>query len=240
MPGRRDSSPSVPCSVVLELRLDSGFATDTCHPCRRLLGSDDTTTSPAHLRAAAVCSPGRRYFYWTLFSTKHTIIVYLWLYYILIVQGDRRSFRQSGPRQPETTTPIVSPIFPLGGSRPPTFQLPAADIPSSSTRPMFQPTFDMTTEDQVGSDQMEFSDVLATLDAPQQAEGVGSSPLTRTMVWTQPTQPQGIATPAAGGGTPAGRGTLAGGGTPGCCRLVAGGHGDTASRPARTVGGQGT
>jgi hypothetical protein len=26
----------------------------------------------------------------------------------------------------------------------------------------------------------------------------------------------------------------------GCCRLVAGGHGDTVSRPARTAGGQGT
>jgi hypothetical protein len=30
---------------------------------------------------------------------------------------------------------------------------------------MFQPAFDMTTEDQLGWDQMEFGDVLATLDA---------------------------------------------------------------------------
>jgi hypothetical protein len=30
---------------------------------------------------------------------------------------------------------------------------------------MFQPTFDMTNEDQLGWDQMEFGDVRATLDA---------------------------------------------------------------------------
>jgi hypothetical protein len=63
---RRDSSPFAPPSVVLELRLASGFATDACHLCRRLLGSEGTTAptgaGPAHLRAAAVCSPRRRYF----------------------------------------------------------------------------------------------------------------------------------------------------------------------------------
>jgi hypothetical protein len=58
---RRDSSPFTPPSVVPELHLDSGFAADAYHPCRRLLGSDGTTAAtsagPAHLRAAAVCPP---------------------------------------------------------------------------------------------------------------------------------------------------------------------------------------
>jgi hypothetical protein len=40
--------------------------TDACHLCRRLLGSKGTTAptcaGPTHLRAAAVCSPRRRYF----------------------------------------------------------------------------------------------------------------------------------------------------------------------------------
>jgi hypothetical protein len=31
---------------------------------------------------------------------------------------------------------------------------------------MFQPAFDTTTEDKLGWDPMEFSDVLATIDAP--------------------------------------------------------------------------
>jgi hypothetical protein len=61
---------------------------------------------------------------------------------------------------------------------------------------MFQPTFDTTTEDQLGWDQIEFGDVLATLDALQQAEEVDPSQLTQTPVWTQPTQPAGD------GGTP--------------------------------------
>jgi aldehyde:ferredoxin oxidoreductase len=52
---------------------------------------------------------------------------------------------------------------------------------------MFQPAFDTTTEDQVGWDQIEFGDVLATLDAAQQAEEVGPSQLTQASVWTQPT-----------------------------------------------------
>jgi hypothetical protein len=48
---------------------------------------------------------------------------------------------------------------------------------------------------------MEFGDVLATLDASQQAEEVGPSQLIQAPVWTQPTQP------VAGGGTPTGGGT---------------------------------
>jgi hypothetical protein len=81
---------------------------------------------------------------------------------------------------------------------------------------MFQPTFDTTTEEQLGWDQTEFSDVLATLDAPPAAAGRGGglSQLTQAPVWTQLTQPAaGRGTPA-GGMTPAGRGTPAGGMTP--------------------------
>jgi hypothetical protein len=50
-------------------------------------------------------------------------------------------------------------------------------------------------------------DILATLDAPQQAEEVGPSQLTQAPVGTQLTQPLGGATPAVGGATPAGGAT---------------------------------
>jgi hypothetical protein len=87
------------------------------------------------------------------FQLMHAIIVCLWLYYILIAQGNRLSFRQPGLDNRRRQHPQLS-IFLLGGSRLPAFQFPAADIPSSSTRPMFQPAFDTTTEDQLGWDQM--------------------------------------------------------------------------------------
>jgi hypothetical protein len=197
--GRRDSSPFAPPSVILELRLDSGFAANVCHPCRRLLGSDDTAAAtgagPAHLRAAAVCSPGVGTFSGPYFQLMHTICVFVILQYSNRT-GRPLPFPTAGPRQQEPPT-----IFALGGSRPSVFQFPVADIPSSSTQPMFQPTFDTTTEEQLVWDQMEFGDVLTTLDASQQPEEVGPSQLTHAPVWTQPTQP------AAGGGTPAGRGT---------------------------------
>jgi hypothetical protein len=142
--GHSDSSPPAPPNIVLQLRLDSGFTADASHPCRLLLGFDGTTT--ATLRAAAVCSPGAGTFSGPYFQIMHTIIVCLWLYYILIVQGDRRSFRQPGLNS--RTTPTTLSNFPLGGSRPPAFQFLAADIPSLSTRPMFQPAFDTTTKDE--------------------------------------------------------------------------------------------
>jgi hypothetical protein len=111
---------------------------------------------------------------------------------------------------------------------------------------MFQPTFDKFAEDQLGWDEFGYGDFLATMDAaPQQAKEVGASQLTQPPpVLTQPSQltpAAGGATTAGGGATPAGgRATPAGGATPGCCRLVAGSHGDTVSRPARTAGDQGT
>jgi hypothetical protein len=63
--GRRDSSPSAPPSVILELRLDSVFAADACYLCRRVLSSEGTAAptgaGPGGLRAADVCSTRRRY-----------------------------------------------------------------------------------------------------------------------------------------------------------------------------------
>jgi hypothetical protein len=94
--GHRDSSPFAPPSVVLELRLNSNFAVDAFHIYR--LDSDGTATAtgarPAHIRVAAVCFPRHRYFQWNLFSTNTQNYCVFVLYYILIVQGDRRSFRQ--------------------------------------------------------------------------------------------------------------------------------------------------
>jgi hypothetical protein len=78
---------------------------------------------------------------------------------------------------------------------------------------MFQPTFDTTTEDQLGWDEFGYVDILATMDAaPQQADEVGASQLTQPPpILTQPSQ----LTPAAGGATPAGGGaTQADGATP--------------------------
>jgi hypothetical protein len=55
------------------------------------------------------------------------------------------TFPTAGPRQQEPP-----PMYTLGGSRPPAFQFPATDIPSSSTPPMSQPsTFDTAVEDQL-------------------------------------------------------------------------------------------
>jgi hypothetical protein len=70
---------------------------------------------------------------------------------------------------------------------------------------MFQPTFDTSTEDQLGWDEFKYGDILATMDAsPQQAEEVGASQLTQPPpLLTQPSQ----LTPAAGGVTPAGGAT---------------------------------
>jgi hypothetical protein len=132
--------------------------------------------------------------------------------FVIILYSNRTGrpppFPTAGPRQQEP-----SPIFALGGSRPPTFQFPTTDIRSSSTTSMFQPTFDTPTEEHLGWDEFGYGDILATMDAaPQQAEEVGVSQLTQPPpVLTQPSQ----LTLAVGGATPAGGGaTLAGGATP--------------------------
>jgi hypothetical protein len=105
----------------------------------------------------------------------------------------------AGPRQQPPP-----PMYTLGGSRQPTFQLPATDIPASSTPPMFQAqpsTFD--TGDQLAWDEIRYDDILATMEgAPKQADELAASQLTQPPpVLTEPSQL------AAGGATPADRAT---------------------------------
>jgi hypothetical protein len=89
---------------------------------------------------------------------------------------------------------------------------------------MFQPTFDTTTKEHLGWDEFGYGDILATMDAPQQSEEVGTSQLTQPpSVCTQSSQLTSAAggattangaTPAVGGETPASEATPAGGATP--------------------------
>jgi hypothetical protein len=120
---------------------------------------------------------------------------------------------------------------------PPPLQLPATDIPSSSTPPLFQfqaqpGGFDTGAEDLLVWDEFRVDDVLATMKGtPQQADELAASQLTQPPpVLTQPSQ-------LTTGGATTGGGRQS---DTGCCRLVAGGHGDTVSRPASTTGRQGT
>jgi hypothetical protein len=79
--------------------------------------------------------------------------------------GRSPPFPIGGPRKQLSPPP---PMYTLGGSRQPAFQLPATDIPSSSTPPMFQfqaqsSTFDMGAEDQLAWDEIRYDDILATM-----------------------------------------------------------------------------
>jgi hypothetical protein len=68
-----------------------------------------------------------------------------------------------GPRQQQPPPP---PMYTLGGSRQPTFQLPATDIPLSSTPPLFQTqpsALDTGTEDQLAWDEIQYDDILASM-----------------------------------------------------------------------------
>jgi hypothetical protein len=114
--------------------------------------------------------------------------------YLLWLFGVGAVLRLSGRVGVEVPAPL--------GFRPPVFQFATTNIPSSSTPHMFQIGFDGTTENQLGWDEFGYGDILATMDAPQQAEEVGPSQLTQAPVGTQPTQPLRGATPAAGGATP--------------------------------------
>jgi hypothetical protein len=108
---------------------------------------------------------------------------------------------------------------------PPPLQLPATDIPSSSTPPLFQfqaqpGGFDTGTEDQLAWDEFRVDDVLATIEGTlQQADELAASQFTQPpLVLTQPSQlgtgganTGGGATPTGVGASPAGGGaTLAG------------------------------
>jgi hypothetical protein len=95
------------------------------------------------------------------------------------------------------------PILTVWPRQQPPLQLPAADIPSSSTPPLFQfqaqpGSFDMGTEDQLAWDEFWVDDVLTTMEGtPQQAQP--------PPILTQPSQlGTGGATPAGVGASPAG------------------------------------
>jgi hypothetical protein len=77
-PASSSSSTSTTASQPTPLTLAGGFSAPT-----------------AQLRAVTVCFPRRRYFQWTFSINARNCCVFL-LYYILIVQGDRCSFRQPG------------------------------------------------------------------------------------------------------------------------------------------------
>jgi hypothetical protein len=107
-------------------------------------------------------------------------------------------------------------MYTLGGSRQPAFQLPTTNIPSPSTPPLFQfqaqpGAFDTGAEDQLAWDEIQYDDILATMEgAPQQADELAASHLTQPPpVLTQPSQlaadgatTGGGASPAVGGATP--------------------------------------
>jgi hypothetical protein len=106
---------------------------------------------------------------------------------------------------------------------------------------MFQPAFDTTTAYQLRWDQMEFGDVLATLDAPTTGRGgwhvtvdTGTG-LDSADIATGRSDPGGQRSDTGRRSDPDDRRR-----DTGCCGLLAGGRGDTVSRPARTAGGQGT
>jgi hypothetical protein len=81
-------------------------------------------------------------------------------------------------------------------------------------------SFDTGTEDQLAWDEIQYDDILATMEgAPQQADELAASQLTQPpLVLTQPSQlvvggatTGGGATPARGGASPAGGGATTGG-----------------------------
>jgi hypothetical protein len=110
-------------------------------------------------------------------------------------------------------------MYTLGGSRQPAFQLPATDIPLSSTPPMFrfqaQPsTFDTGADDQLAWDEIRYDDILATMEgAPQQTDELAVSQLIHPPpVLTQPSQLAAGGATTGGGATPTGGGASAAGG----------------------------
>jgi hypothetical protein len=96
-------------------------------------------------------------------------------------------------------------------------------------------TFDTDAEDQLAWDEIRYDDILATMEgAPQQADELGASQLT---------QPPPVLTQPSVGGRRSDHDRRSDTGRQSdtrWCRLVAGGHGDTVSRPPKTAGCQGT
>jgi hypothetical protein len=110
-------------------------------------------------------------------------------------------------------------------------------------------TFDMGAEDQLAWDQIRYDDILAIMEgAPQQADDLAVSQLTQPpRVLSQPSHLAAVQSDHGRWSDIGGRWSDTGRQSDtdrqsdtGCCRLVASGHGDTFSRPARTASHQGT
>jgi hypothetical protein len=108
------------------------------------------------------------------------------------------------------------PPIPTVGPRqqPPPLQLPATDIPLSSTPPLFQfqaqpVAFDTGTDDQLAWDVIRVDDIMATMEGtPQQAGELAASQLTQPpSVLTQPSQLATGGATTGGGASPAGKAT---------------------------------
>jgi hypothetical protein len=80
-PTSSSNSPSIGASQPTPPTLAGGFSAPTAQQ------------QPPYVQRP-FAPPGAGTFSRLYFQLMHTIIVCLWLYYILIVQGDRRSFRQ--------------------------------------------------------------------------------------------------------------------------------------------------
>jgi hypothetical protein len=221
--GRRDSSPSAPPSVVLELRLT---VSSQQKPATFAGGFSATRVQhhpEAHGPLAYVlwpfAPPGAGTFSRPYFQLMDAIC----FGFVIILYSNRT-------RRP----PLIPTLWPRQQPPAPPLQLPTTDIPSSSTPPLFQfqaqrGGFDTGTEDQLAWDEFRVDDVLATMEAtPQQADKLAASQFTQPPpVLTQLSQlgtdgattgggvtPTGVeASPAGSGATPAGvRASPAGGG----------------------------
>jgi hypothetical protein len=204
--GRRDSSPSAPPSVVLELRLDR-LRNRNLPPLPA--ASRLRRRSSSHRRRARTptCSgrlfPRHRYFQLTLFSTNaHNYCVFVVILYsnrtgrpLLFpsTAGDDDTYNTDlSARRFQTTALSVC------GDRY-SFLVHSAYVPACFRRDHRGPF-------RLGSDGVR----RHSRDPGCLATGRGGCPVTvdTGTGWTQPTQPMGGATPVAGGATPAGGATL--------------------------------
>jgi hypothetical protein len=115
--------------------------------------------------------------------------------------------------------PPISTVGPRQQQPPPPLQLPATDIPSSSTPPLFQfqaqpAAFDTGAEDQLAWDEIRVDGILATMEGtPQQADELAASQLTQPPpILTQPSQLATGGATTGVGASPAGVGAAPAGG----------------------------
>jgi hypothetical protein len=128
-------------------------------------------------------------------------------------------------------------MYTLGGSRQPAFQHSATYIPSSSTPPMFQFQAQLLSTPRTNWPRMRFGTTTFSRHGGRPAAGRRSCRVTvdTTTGFDSAVTVGGRRSDTVGRRSDTGRQS-----DTGCCRLVAGGHGDTVPRPARTTGRQGT